>query len=472
MKTSRLLASALLLLWLAGSADAAKPPAEAPGLPAFGQDKPLKLPQVVEKRLDNGLTLWLIERRGLPLISIYLASRVGRASDPADRTGLSEVLTATLTQGTHTRTARQIAERLQALGGELSVSAGKDATWLGLEGLAENSEGLMDLLADLVRNASYPEGEVKLAVENELAAIRASRAQPEYDLRQIFYKEVFGDHPYARVNPDPEAVARITPAELRRAHRLRFSPDRMILVMVGDLDTTTMVKLARQTLGDWQPTNQPPPAVPVAPRQAAPKLLLLDRPGSVQSTILVGRPLPPAGAPQEIPLKVANTIFGGAFSSRLVRNIREDKGYTYSPHAWVRLWNQGGLLQVQASVRNAVTAATLTEIFYEMDRLATTLPTEEELHRAQRYLEGHFLLDNETGHALAGTLVDYWIEGKTPADLERYVPAIQRVTRNQVRELAARWFASRRQAVAISGAAAEVKDQLEPFGPVEAAKAP
>ncbi len=472
MKALRLIVPCLLALCLGGPATAAKPPAKVPGLPAFGKDKPLKLPRVVEKRLDNGLTLWLIERRGLPLISIYLASRVGRASDPVNLTGLSEVLTATLTQGTRTRSARQIAEQLQALGAELSVNSGMDATWLSLEGLSQNAKGLMAILADLVRNASYPEAEVKLAVENELAGIRASRAQPEYDLRQVFYKEIFGDHPYARVNPDPKAVARITPADLRRAHRLRFSPDRMILVMVGDLDTATMVQLARQALGDWRPTDQPPPEVPPAPRQVRPRLLLLDRPGSVQSTILVGRPLPPAGDPQKIPLEVANTIFGGAFSSRLVRNIREDKGYTYSPHSRLKQWNQGGLLQVQASVRNGVTAATLTEIFYELDRLATTLPTGEELHRAQRYLEGHFLLDNETSHALAGTLVDYWVEGKTPADLEAYVPAVQTVTGQEVRRLGARWFASRRQAVAISGAAAEVKDQLEPFGPVEAAKAP
>ena len=164
---------------------------------------------------------------------------------------------------------------------------------------------------------------------------------------------------------------------------------------------------------------------------------------------------------------MANTIFGGAFGSRLTMNIREDKGYTYSPHASVTDWARGGMFKVSASVRNEVTAATLVEIFYELDRLATTLPGDEELSRAQRYLKGRFLLANETSASLAATLTGYWIDGKTPKDLARYVPAIQKVSKQDVRAMGRKYLSSRQQAVAVSGDASSIRDQLSLFGEVK-----
>ena len=472
MKSPRILITLLAASFLVGSSHVMAKETDAPikGLPAYARDKPLVLPQVVEKTLPNGLTLWLIQRKGLPLVSTYLAVKGGSAMDPRERIGLSDILSTTISAGTATRSSRQIAEELQALGADIDVGVGKDFTYIGMDGLASGADRLMEILADTARNASFPADEVRLAVENELQSIIASKSQPSYDLNQVFHHQLFGDHPYAFVNPNPEVISRISRDDLVKTYQQRFQPDRAILVMVGDLPTREMETLATRHLGNWKATGAKLDEIPLAPAEVQPALALVNRARSVQSTIYVGRPMPPAGTPDEFSLKVANTIFGGAFSSRLTQNIREDKGYTYSPHASVTEWAKGGMFSVSASVRNEVTAATLVEIFYELDRLAATLPEDEELSRAQRYLKGKFLLANETSSSLASTLTGYWIDGKTPADLARYVPGIEAVGKDDVLAMGRKYFSSRQQTVAVSGDAKAIRDQLSLFGKVQIVK--
>ncbi len=471
MKQSAILSAllALSLLWTTDAIQAKQKEASIEGLPAYGQDKPLVLPTVVEKKLSNGLTLWLIERPGLPLISMYLAVKGGESSDPENLKGLSNILSATISAGTARRSSRQIAEQLQALGADIEVGIGKDLSYIGIDGLSSGTDKLLEILADTARNASFPQDEVTLAIENELQSIVASKSQPSYDLNQVFYRQIFGMHPYAFVNPDPEVIRKITREDLRKTHAQRFRPDQAILVMVGNLGTSQMEALADKHLGSWKSQGTALTNIPPAPASTEHALLLLNRPHSVQSTIYVGRPMPPAGNKDEFPLEVANTIFGGAFGSRLTMNIREDKGYTYSPHASVTGWAKGGLFSVSASVRNDVTAATLTEIFYELNKLATTLPEARELIRAQRYLKGRFLLSNETSAALAATLTGYWIDGKTPEDLAKYVPGIEKVSKTDVQHMGTKYFASRKQAVAISGDAKAIRETLSVFGEVKMA---
>lgn len=459
----------LALVAAAGAVSAKEKEVQIKGLPDYAQDKPLVLPAVVEKKLSNGLTLWLIERPGLPLLSMYLAVKGGEASDPENLKGLSNVLSATLDAGTKTRSSRQIAEQLQALGADIEVGIGNDISFIGIDGLSSGADALLEILSDTVRNASFPDNEVKLAVENELQSIIANKSQPSYHLSQVFYRELFGEHPYAFVNPDPKIIARITRNHLHSAYRQRFRPDQAILVMVGKLSTKEMEALADKHFSGWKSQGDKPADIPPAPLEVQPTLLLVDRPHSVQSTIYVGRPMPAAGNADEFPLEVANTIFGGAFGSRLTMNIREDKGYTYSPRASVSSWSKGGMFSVSASVRNEVTAATLVEIFYELDRLGATLPEDKELARAQRYLKGSFLLANETSSSLASTLTSYWIDGKTPADLAKYVPGIEKVSKQDVQQMGRKYLASRQQAVAISGDAKAIKDMLSLFGEVKMA---
>jgi YVTN family beta-propeller protein len=192
----------------------------------------------------------------------------------------------------------------------------------------------------------------------------------------------------------------------------------------------------------------------------------VPRPGSVQSTLIVGRPVPTLTDPDYHSLLVANTIFAGAFGSRLVLNIREAKGYSYSPQGLLRPRRKGGLLSVQADVRNEVTGAAALEVFYELDRMATTAPTEEELTKAKRYQGGLYLLRNQLQGAVARTLASYWVNGLPPESLGEFVPKVRAVTDADVRRVGGAYFTSGSQTLVVVGEEARVKAELAPFGEV------
>jgi predicted Zn-dependent peptidase len=194
------------------------------------------------------------------------------------------------------------------------------------------------------------------------------------------------------------------------------------------------------------------------------QILVLDRPGSIQSEIRVGRPSVTAADPDHYPLLVANTIFGGAFTSRLTENIREDKGYTYSPNSSADTYQQGGLLEVTAAVRTEVTGASLLEIFYELDRMGVTDATAEEIARAKRFQSGLFVIVNQINGAVAATLSGNWVEGLPRTAIAEFVPKVNAVTAEQIRAVGKRLMTSGGQVVVIGGDAASVVPQVEQFG--------
>ncbi len=455
-----------MLFATASPAREAKTP--VPGLPPYGPDRSLVLPQVERTRLDNGLQLWQVGRPGLPLVALRLVIQGGTAWDPDEMRGLSELLADTLAAGTRHHDARALAQTLQAQGAELSVSADDDGIVLSLTGLTDGLETLVALLAEVAREPRFPADEVALAVTNKRQALQAQRNDPDFITTTIFHRTLFGDHPYAYTHPSETVLDGTTPQRLATLHRSRFHPDRALLVAVGDFEPARLRALVAHHFGDWPASGRPLPERPLAPQApATTRLQLTNRPGSVQSTLRLGHPLPPADDPDHPALQVANTLLGGAFGSRLVRNLREKKGYTYSPGSRIRRLRLGGVFWAQASVRNEVTAAALVEMRYELDRLAAAGPEPDELERGKRYLKGRFLLRNETAASLADTLAAYWLKGLDMEDLRRYVPRIQAVTTEAVRTAAARHFVAGRQAVVITGDAKAIRDRLTPFGPID-----
>ena len=464
---TRLLGLGAALLALAPSLTSAAETPPPKELPPYGEDKPLPLPEVRESKLANGLTVWIVPRAGIPKVSAVLAVRGGgTASDPGDRMGIAEVLAEAMRQGTPQRTARQIAEELQAVGASLSSFATDDALILTGNGLAPGADVLLEILADVAANAAYPDAEVELAKTNALQALQANQADPSFYVDKAFASTLFGKHPYSFNSPEPATLEGITPDLLRGEHRRRVRPDRALLVVVGKVDPGAVAQSVERFFGGWKAAGAAPATTTAAPATVSPSLLMLNREGSVQSEIRVGRPTLKVTDPDYFPALVANTIFGGAFGSRLTRNIREEKGYTYSPSSRLQAFEQGGMLRVRAAVRNEVTAATLLEIIYELDRMGATLPTDEELARAKQYQRGLFLLRNETQGNLAQTLAGNWVNGLAPKALAEWVPKIDAVTAEQVRGVGRRLFGSRQQVVIVGGDAAAVKEQLAQFGEV------
>lgn len=465
---SALLAGAVVLTQAA--ATAAEPPPLPKDFPAFGADRPLPVPAIAKSTLPNGLAVWLVKRPGFPKVSAVLVVRGGRAADPAGMEGVSQLLASTLSEGTAKKTSRQVAEELQSIGGDLSVSASPDAVYLSAGALATGVDRLLDLVGAVALTPAFPAAEVELAKENALQELEAAEATPEYLAGKAFAEAVYGSHPYRVVQASRETIGKTTPELLRREHARRFRPDRALLVVAGDLDEAAVQASVAKSFGAWKGAGEPLPEAPPSPGARAREIRLVDRPGSVQSTVVSGRPGPEVSDPDWYDVVVANTIYADAFGSRLVRNIREEKGYTYSPSGDFTTRRAGSLLEMQADVRNEVTAATLLEVFYELDRLAATKPTPDELAGAKRYQGGLYLLRNQIQGAVAGTLARNWVNGLPPEALGEFVTKVNAVTAEGVRAAGRKHFLSGTQTVVVVGDAKEVRPQLELFGTVKDAK--
>jgi predicted Zn-dependent peptidase len=466
----RPLLSVLLPGLIACAAQAAKETPLPPGMPAYGKDRPLPVARISQSTLPNGLQVWVVPRSGLPRFVARLAVKGGTASDPAEMLGMSQVLADVLKEGTPARTSKQIAETLQSVGAEISSSVSDDAFFLDVNGLSSGAGTMLEILGDVARHASFPDSEVELAKTNTIQSILTRESDPGFLASRALSEAVFGDHPYRLVSPTRAVVESITPEVLRREFARRFRPDRSLLVIVGPWDANTALKETKKIFSSWKGEGTPVAPVPQAPSATNHRIIVVDRPGSVQSEIRVGRPVPRPSDPDHYPLLLANTILGGSGTSRMYENIREDKGYTYTPYSDLSDFAQGGMFLASAAVRNEVTAATLLEIDYELDRLGATTPTPAEMERAKRFQTGIYLLRNETRGGLARTLAEYWAEGLDAAALTDFVPRVNAVTPDQVRMAGRRYLPSRDQAVAIVADADSVKADLEQFGDVEVGK--
>ena len=433
-------------------------------LPPFGEDKPLPVPAIAQSRLPNGLVVWVVKRPGFPRVAAVLAVRGGTAADPRDAEGITELLADTVKEGTTTRTSRQIAEELQAVGGEIGANGAADAIYVTATGLGSGTPKLLEVMADVARNASFPAAEVELAKNNAIQGLLARESTPEFLGQKALARAVYGDHPYHVTAPSKETLAGATPDRLKKEHARRFRPESALLVVVGDVDAAAASAAVTRLFGPWKGTGEAPAATPPTPAAAPRRLLVVNRPGSVQSLILIGRPAVTVTDPAYYPLLVTNTICAGSFGSRLVENIREDKGYTYSPRGSVQARQKGGFLNVRADVRTEVTGASLLEMFYELDRMGATLPSAEELARAKRYQGGLYLLRNQIQGSVAQTLATNWVNDLPPEALGEFVPTVNAVTAEQVRDAGRAFYPSAMQTVVVVGDEPKVKAEVAQFG--------
>lgn len=463
----------LTLVCLLGTAAWAQKEQPMPkDLPPYGPQPALQIPDVKSSKLDNGLTVWLVAQPGLPRISFSIAVLGGMASDPANRPGMSELLGRTLREGTRTRSAKQIAEEIQAAGGDLNAGANRDRFTISTSVLSSKSDSAVTLLADILENATFPDNEVALAKDNLSQSLRQREAQPGFQANRALAHILFGSGPYSVISPTQESVAQTTAAELRQEYARRFRPDQAIIVAAGDFDPAKMSALIKEKLSGWKAPATPPAAVSAKPAAAAPhSAYFVGRPNSVQTTLVLAAFGPLRSDPDYEAATVANAVYGGTFSSRLVENIREDKGYTYSPGSGVQTLRQAGIVRTQADVRNAVTAASLNEINYELNRLATTSPTTEELSRAKRFLLGIEAISLQSRESVAGELANLWLNGLPPDGIATFGKKIEAATAEQVDAAAQKYFPASRMTIVAVGEEKVIRDAFAPFGlPVEPAK--
>ena len=466
----RSLIAAAVAAALAGNAFAAASEAPLPpDLPPYAADKPLPVPTIEKKTLANGMEVWVVPRDGLPRVDYVLAVRnAGYAADAKDAPGFAETLAYMLNEGTARHDSRQIAELAQGMGGGIGGSAGSDGMYVLANALASHAGPMMTLLAEVARESSFPDKEVELAKANQLEGLKVAEAEPGFKAERAMATAVYGDHPYARTQQTEAAIAAITPQSLRDAYARRFRPDRTLLVVTGRIQTAEAMRLVQDAFGDWTATGEALPDVPAARADAAPAFVRIQREGSVQSTLRLGRPGIRATDPDYIPAQLTGTILGGGFSSRLMQNLREDKGYTYGAYGGSSALREGGRISAGADVRNEVTGAALKEFEGEFARLGGEPVGARELEDTKRYVAGGYLLSNQMQAAVAQTLAGYWLLGLPSGFLGEYVPKVRAVTAEQVQAMGRKYFDPKQQSIVVVGDGKQIDAQLAPYGRFEA----
>ncbi|HEV7896693.1 MAG TPA: pitrilysin family protein [Planosporangium sp.] len=429
-------------------------------MPALGPNRPLKLPKIVEQTLSNGLTVMAIRRPAVPLVEVRL--RMSFARTNVARTAM---LTQTMLSGTDERSGVEIAAELQKVGGGLNAGADPDRLLVSGNSLVAGLDRLLEIMASVLTGAAYPSGEVSTERGRLADRIRVALSQPSHLAREALLKRVYGRHPYAVQTPTPEQVLAVTPGALRKLHAERVHPTGATLVIVGDLTPQKAIDAAERALATWNGDGKDV-QLPKVPELEPGPLMLVDRPDAVQSSLRLALPAVPRTHPDHAALQLANLIFGGYFSSRWVENIREDKGYTYGPHSAIEHAVAGSSLVVAAEVATEVTAPALLETMYELGRLASLPPREDELEQARQYALGTLQLGMSTQAGLAGLAVTYAGFGLRLDYLAEHSARLAKATADDVAAAASRYLAPARAVSLVLGDARRVESSLRVLTPV------
>lgn len=435
--------------------------------PALGPERPVVWPQRTRSTLANGLEVVLVESHTVPKFTAQLLFRSGNAVAARQAPGLAEMTAAVVRTGTESRASRQIEEDLRRMGADLSTGAGADSSAISFSGLAEFSAGLLELVADLAQHASFPAEEFERERRQRLEELRIERTTPGFLAGERLRKVLFGAHPYALVAPTEAQVEAYRREQLVEFYGEHYQLGNALLVAVGDFSAAEMLRQIEQVFRDWPPGKPGERQDPAPPQIRGRRVYLVHLANTVQAQLLVGNRAITRQHPDWHRLALANSIYGGAFNSRLVMNIREQKGYTYSPRSSIHALRQHGYLSIHAAVRNAVAAAALTEIFYELDRMRALPVSAEELSDARNYLSGIFSLGLGTQEGLAGQLATVHLNNLPEDYLETYRDTVRALTAADVQAAARRYFDSAHAQIVVVGDRGEVAEQAALFGEVE-----
>ncbi len=436
-------------------------------VPALSPERQVTWPSRKRARLSNGLEVVLVESHTIPKFHGELFFRSGNAAAIDRGTSLAEMTATVVRTGTAKHASRQIEEDLRRIGADLASSAGADTSAISFAGLSEFAEPLLGMVDELAREASFPEAEFERERRQKLEEVKLERTQPGFLASERLRKVLFGAHPYAAVSPSEEQVAAHKRDDLIALYRDFYTPENGLLLLVGDFQPDAMLKAAEQVFGTWQGKKPETKsfAAPANPRGR--RAYLVHLPGAVQTQIFAGCHAITRKHPDWVKLGLTNSLYGGAFNSRLVMNIREDKGYTYSPRSGVSAFRQHGYFSVSAAVRNDVVAASLTEMFYEMDKLRSVPVPESELADAQNYLSGVFSMGLATQNGLLSQIAVVALNELPDDYLETYRAKVRALTPVDLLETARKYLDSANMQIVVVGDRAHIESQAALFGELE-----
>lgn len=421
--------------------------------PVPGEPRPYRFPDTVRAALPNGLGVAVTRMAGRELVAASLVIRSGAGDEPEAIGGAAVLAARGLTEGTRVRDAIALTEAFERLGASMHAEAGWDAVSAGLDVPASRLDPALDLLAEVVRLPSFPASEVERLRDERLNDLIQARADPRRRADEAFVAAVYApSSPYRRsAGGTAETVAGLSSADLRSLHDTWYGPAGAALFVAGDVDPDGVVAMADRLFGDWAGGRAtlagPEDSGAVAERFVR----VVHRPGSVQSEIRIGHRGLPRRHPDYHAVSVMGMILGGLFNSRLMTNLREDKGYTYGAYAGFDLRRGAGPFSARAAVNTEVTVPSVREILHEIERIREAPVSPDELRAAIDYLVGVFPLRFETPGPVAGALAGLFVHGLADDELEHYRDAIEAVTAADVQRVAREHLHPERCAIVVVG---------------------
>jgi zinc protease len=450
-------------------------PSTAPGTilknkaPVSKETLKVKLPKPQEADLSNGVHLIVLEDHRTPLVNLQMIiDGAGGYYDPANLPGLAGFTATLMREGTASKTSEQISEQLDRLAATVTVGAGLSSPFATVtgSGLTNNLDTVLALMADVLRNPSFPQAEIDRYRTRTRAQLMNQRSQPGFLAQERFNRAVYGEHPAARVSPTPGALDALTRDALVDFHKAHYVPDRAVLAVSGDITLAQAKEKAEAAFGSWKKSGATIAATEDAPPVSGPSIALVVRPGSVQTTLLVGTQSIRRTDRDYEALTVANRTIGGPFG-RLFEHLREQKGYTYGANSFFSATRYRGSWNASTDVRTEVTDPALTDLMDEIRQMRDTPVPEKELGDMKRAIVAGFARSLESPAALLNNYVDSYIY-KLPADYwDTYPDRIEAVTAADVQRVAKKYWSPERLQIVAVGDQANVEPALKKLGEVQ-----
>ena len=457
------LAGVALILALAVPLTAQAPwPIERPPRPLAARD--VDFPPYQIRTLPNGLQVVVVSHHEQPSVSLRMLIKAGAAHDPKDKPGVASMTAGLLDQGTTTKRAQEIATAIESVGGGIGVGAGNDLTFLNAVALKHDLPLVLDLVADIVLNPSFAQEELDRIRPQLLSSMQVSYDDADYLADVVFDRLVYGFHPYGKPSAGtPESAPRITRDDLIAFHRAYFVPSNAIIAVVGDVTADEAFRGVERAFGSWTASPVAAATFPDVP-QPTRRVVVVDKPGAVQTEIRVGHIGIARSHPDYMALNLAIRILGGEGANRLYGVLRSDRGLTYSASADMESLKETGAFKAETDTRTEATGQALRLIVDEFWRLQREQVGSRELQGAQDYMAGSFPLTIETPSAIALQVLNQLFYGLDLKDLESFREQVYGVTPEEIQRVAQKYLHPDRLSIVLVGDADKFVPQLRAVG--------
>lgn len=424
----------------------------------------LRLPPHEKTVLPNGLTVLLMEKRGVPMVSFAAIVKAGSTSDPAGQEGLASLTAGLLRKGTARRSAQKFAEELDYIGASFAADAGSDFTSISCEFLAKDLDKGLDLVSDAVLHPAFPEAEVGKLISQDVDAVKAAKDDAQSVALAYYYGYLFDRHPYGRPEGGDElSLGRIRREAIVKFYETNYAPANMILAVAGDFAPSAMKEKIAAAFGGWKRTAPGPQAVSAPVPVKGRKLLLVDKPDSTQTFFVVGNVGTAVTEPDRVAVRVVNTVFGGRFTSQLNEALRVESGLTYGADSFFDSKKQPGAFAIYSYTKNETTVQAIDLALEVLGKLHKDGLTPAELASAKAYLKGQFPPSIETSSQLARRIASNEFYGLGDDEINQLEARIDAVTPEAARQAIQKHFPADGLVFLLIGKGAEILPAVEKY---------